>query len=210
MNQAVNRGNLSENLTCYALTHHREEPCAGPSHICPLEEVQKTKRPVVVEHVHYDTYGNARNVEVHAYPVFDSQGNVKQMIESTLDITEQKRLQENLRLYSQLIAKVLEEERARVSHECFYEEAIQTLTAHARHLDTLATTSEGLPEKNRTVLEALLQQTDNMIQELRHLGSGLLQVFHNHICLGLFVSNTIISIGHDRAIRNSNNNRGTW
>ncbi len=182
MNQAVNKSNLSENLTCYAVTHNREEPCTGPGHVCPLEEVKKTKKPIVVEHIHYDTHGNARNVEVHAYPVFDSQGNVKQMIESTLDITEQKRLQENLRLYSQLIAKVLEEERARISHE-LYEEVIQTLTAHARQLDTLATASEGLPEKNRNLLEALLQQTGDMIQGLRRLGSGLRPPILDHLGL---------------------------
>ena len=67
-----------------------------PDASCPLEVMKKTKKPTVVEHIHYDTDGNARNVEVHAYPVFDSQGNVKQMIENTVDITEQKRLQEKL------------------------------------------------------------------------------------------------------------------
>jgi signal transduction histidine kinase len=182
MNKAVNKGNLSENLTCYALTHHGEEPCSGPGHVCPLEEVKESKKPIVVEHIHYDTHGNARNVEVHAYPVFDSQGNVKQMVESILDITEKKRLQENLRLYSQLIAKVLEEERARISHE-LYEEVIQTMAAHVRQLDAMATTSEGLPEKNRTLLEALLQQTQDMIQELRRLGSGLRPPILDHLGL---------------------------
>ncbi|MBA7469440.1 hypothetical protein ES707_04709 [subsurface metagenome] len=96
MNQAVNKGNLSENLTCYALTHHREEPCIGPGHPCPLKEIQKTKKPVVTEHIHYDEHGSARHVEVHGYPIFDSEGSVIQMIEYCLDITERKRAEEAL------------------------------------------------------------------------------------------------------------------
>ena len=48
----------------------------------------------MVEHLHYDNGGNPRNVEIHAYPIFDSEGNVSQMIESSLDITERKRAEE--------------------------------------------------------------------------------------------------------------------
>jgi PAS domain S-box-containing protein len=51
--------------------------------------VKKTKKPVVVEHVHY-VDGNPRVFEVHGFPVFDSKGNVVQMIEYSLDITERK------------------------------------------------------------------------------------------------------------------------
>ncbi|MDD5435697.1 MAG: hypothetical protein PH343_09745, partial [Nitrospira sp.] len=37
MNQAASKRKVSEDLTCYVLTHNRNEPCAGPEHICPLE-----------------------------------------------------------------------------------------------------------------------------------------------------------------------------
>ncbi len=96
-NQATKMGNLSANPTCYALTHKSSKPCRGADHVCPLEEVKKTKTPVVVEHIHYDADGNARYVEVHGYPVFDTEGNVIQMIEYSLDITERKRVEETLR-----------------------------------------------------------------------------------------------------------------
>jgi len=96
-NSAAKAGNLSPNLTCYALGHKRDKPCGSTEHPCPLEEVKRSKKPVVVEHIHYDADGNARNVEVHGYPIFDTEGNVTQMIEYCLDITERKRAEEKIR-----------------------------------------------------------------------------------------------------------------
>ena len=96
-NSAAKLGNLSEDLTCYGLTHKRSEPCSGDDDPCPIREIKKTKKPVTVEHVHYDKDGNARNVEVHGYPIFDSDGNVTQVIEYSLDITERKRAEEEIR-----------------------------------------------------------------------------------------------------------------
>ncbi len=93
-NSAAKFGSLPENLTCYALTHKRSEPCDGEDNPCPLKEIKKTKKPVTVEHVHYDKDGNPRNVEVNAYPIFDSSGNVCQVIEYTLDITNRKQAEE--------------------------------------------------------------------------------------------------------------------
>ncbi len=62
-----------------------------------LAETKKTKKPVVVEHVHYDKDGNPGIFEVHGYPIFDSAGNVNQMIEYSLDITERKEAEEALK-----------------------------------------------------------------------------------------------------------------
>jgi len=87
---------MSKKPTCYAITHKRNKPCAG-KHICPLEEVNKTKKPVTVEHIHYDIDGNVRYVDVHGFPIFDGEGNVVQMIEYTLDITSRKRAEETLK-----------------------------------------------------------------------------------------------------------------
>ncbi len=84
---------LPEKATCYMISHDRNEPCCAPDHPCPLEEIKKTAEPVVVEHVHYDENGNSRTIEVHAHPIFDSDGNITQMIEYSLDITERRQAQ---------------------------------------------------------------------------------------------------------------------
>jgi signal transduction histidine kinase len=104
-NSAARLGNLQDHPTCYALTHRRQFPCGGDEHICPLQEVKRTKRPVIVEHVHYDKDGNPRDMEVHAYPIFDEHGNIAQMIEYSLDITDRKRLEMEIQEYADKIKR---------------------------------------------------------------------------------------------------------
>jgi PAS domain S-box-containing protein len=95
-NSAAHMGRLSKDLTCYALTHKSDRPCGSAEHLCPLEIVKKTKQAVTVEHTHYDKEGNPIDVEVNAFPVFDSEGNVSQIAEYALDITKRKRAEEEL------------------------------------------------------------------------------------------------------------------
>ncbi len=88
------------------------------------------------------------------------------------DVTEQKKLQENLRFYSQQVTRILENERERTRREV-YDEVIQLLTVHARHLEILANSDEGISENNRNLINDLLKQTDNLVRKLRSLGSDL-------------------------------------
>ncbi len=90
-NSAAKLDRLDDKSTCYQLTHHRDKPCGSKDHICPLEQVKKTGKPVTVEHVHYDKNGSKRNVEVHAYPIFNKDGKLVEMIEYSLDITKRKK-----------------------------------------------------------------------------------------------------------------------
>ncbi len=89
---AVSAGYCSGSA-CYSITHQREDPCKGTDHLCPMEEIKKTGRPMVAEHVHYDKNGGLKHVEVHAYPIFDHDGTVVQIIEYCLDITDRKRME---------------------------------------------------------------------------------------------------------------------
>ncbi len=95
--------NAPEHVTCYALTHKANTPCDGTEHPCPLTEMKKHKAPVIAEHIHIDQDGNARNVEIHAYPILDHTGNVAQMIEYTLDITERKQTEERLNEWASFV-----------------------------------------------------------------------------------------------------------
>jgi|GEM_PF-593478 PAS domain S-box-containing protein len=83
--------------TCHGVTHGRQLPCDGTEYPCTIEEVKKHRKPVTVEHVHYDREGNARYIEIHAYPIFDSEGNVAKIIEYNLDVTDRKRVEDALR-----------------------------------------------------------------------------------------------------------------
>jgi two-component system cell cycle sensor histidine kinase/response regulator CckA len=98
-NSAALQAGISDKAPCYRVTHNRDAPCNGSGHSCPIEEIRKTKRSAIVEHVHYRKDGSLMNVEVHAYPIFDGNGNVVKSIEYNLDITERKRAEkERLRL----------------------------------------------------------------------------------------------------------------
>ena len=96
-NSAAVPGKLPSGTTCHALTHQSSEPCRSLEHLCPMQEVKNSRKPFTTEHVHYDNDGKTRHVEVHCYPVLDSEGQVVQVIEYTLDITRRKQLEEDLR-----------------------------------------------------------------------------------------------------------------
>jgi PAS domain S-box-containing protein len=93
-NSAAQAEGISGQGTCHALSHKRQTPCASREHLCPLEIIKQTKKPVTVEHIHYDSHGNPKHVEVHAHPILDDEGNVCRIIEYTLDITKRKQIEE--------------------------------------------------------------------------------------------------------------------
>jgi len=87
----------SDRSTCHSLVYGRSTPCTGPDCPCPLEIVKNTKKAAQVEHVYTDADGNRRVSEIRGYPILDAGGNVKQMIEYSLDITDRKLATEGLR-----------------------------------------------------------------------------------------------------------------
>lgn len=93
-NSQASPGKDWQELTCHQLTHHRDTPCDGGEHRCPLQEVKRTGQPVIMEHIHFDAQGNKQYIEVHGYPICDDHGQVVQMIEYGLDITERHLFEE--------------------------------------------------------------------------------------------------------------------
>ncbi len=96
-NSAADLEGLSVGSTCYDTTDKDSKPCHVMRADCPVRQIAETGEPVIVEHIHYDRNGEPKNVEVHGYPIFDHAGNVVQIIEYCLDITERKRAEEELR-----------------------------------------------------------------------------------------------------------------
>jgi signal transduction histidine kinase len=96
-NSAAAFGSSGVGRKCHELTHHSSAPCSGERHPCTIREIMRTKAPVILEHVHFDAKGDARIYEVHGYPVLDQLGSVAEVIEYTMDITERRRSEEELR-----------------------------------------------------------------------------------------------------------------
>lgn len=169
----------SKETTCYALTHNRDKPCGSSEHPCPLEEMRKAKKPVAVEHIHYDEDGDLRNVEIHAYPVFDSEGNLIRMIEYTLDITEQKKLENRLkkeRERAERADKLKSIFLANMSHE------IRTPLNSIIGFTDLVLSSENISEENKNYLRNskesgnLLLSLINDILDLSRIEAGQLHI----------------------------------
>lgn len=85
---------------CYQVSHGVTEPCQPPSCPCPVTKVWETGKPVRVSHTHlYDTRGETqeRDVDIIASPVRDSQGNITEVVELMRDVTETRRLEQQIR-----------------------------------------------------------------------------------------------------------------
>jgi len=107
-NSAANLGDPIGDQKCFFLTHHNDKQCTG-EYPCPINIVKETKSPAHVEHIHYDEKGNLRNVDVHGYPIFDEIGEVTQMIEYTIDVTEHKKAEQKLIESEEKFRKITEQ-----------------------------------------------------------------------------------------------------
>ena len=95
-NSTASSEGLEKGQYCYSLTHHNNKPCEAPC-VCPVNIVKKTKKSCVVEHIHYDKEGSEKIYEIYGYPILDENGNVVQMIEYALNITDRKIAQQELK-----------------------------------------------------------------------------------------------------------------
>ncbi len=96
-NTASGFGKLDGSQKCYAMLHKSKRPCNENGEPCPIDTIKATKQPAVVEHGHAGKDGSPRYYEVHGYPVLDPKGEVSNIIEFSLDVTERRMAEEALR-----------------------------------------------------------------------------------------------------------------
>jgi PAS domain S-box-containing protein len=108
LNQLVLRREDVIGKTCYETIHHRSTPCEPPLHICPIQEVLRTGKTVTVEHTHFDKGNNETFVEVSAHPVRNREGNTVQVVHLSRDITERKKIEEELLRQKERIEQYLD------------------------------------------------------------------------------------------------------
>jgi len=111
------------------------------------------------------------HVQLSTNPVF-SNGQIAGCQHIARDITEQKRMQQNLRFYLHQITRAQEEERKRIARE-IHDESVQSLASLAYKIEALATRKGRLPKGTVQYLEGLCAETKGIMNGLRRFSHEL-------------------------------------
>ncbi len=82
---------------CYKVSHHSDTPCFERGEDCAVKRTFETGTSHGAIHTHMNTAGEKRYVEIKSYPITDPSGSVISAIETVNDITEKRKLEEQLR-----------------------------------------------------------------------------------------------------------------
>ena len=77
---------------CYEVLYDRDRPCEAPLWECPLSKVLESGRMVTVIH-HAHVLGDDMHQKITAYPLRDSHGNTRAMVELRRDVTAARELE---------------------------------------------------------------------------------------------------------------------
>lgn len=81
---------------CFSVTHHCDTPCFESGEDCAVKKTFDTEQPHTAIHRHFDTNGKPIYVALRASPMKDNNGHFNAVIETSLNITENRKLQAQL------------------------------------------------------------------------------------------------------------------
>ncbi|UCG10414.1 MAG: PAS domain S-box protein [Dehalococcoidia bacterium] len=141
------------------INHARDLPLKNkvPGHLSEVKMIRKGK--------------SEAHVQLSTNPVF-SNGQVVGFQHIARDITEQKRMQENLRFYLHQITRAQEEERKRIAR-AIHDESVQSLASLTHKIEALAAKKRRLPEDVVKYLGGLCAETKGIMNGLRRFSHGL-------------------------------------
>ena len=81
---------------CHEISHQNPQPCFESGDECPVKRTFETGRSHVAFHTHEDAFGARYFVELKSYPIVDRSGTLTSAIETIIDVTDKRELQEQL------------------------------------------------------------------------------------------------------------------
>jgi len=173
------------NRACQKLTGYSLDEVSG-NHVWDLllipEEVEPVKAvfrgvrgggsPNQHESYWVSKDGNRRLISWLNTALPTQQGSAEFVLSIGTDITDQRRAEENMQMYAELLTEAQEEERKRIARE-LHDETAQELSRLALDIDFLIATPKGLPEDMITRLEELRGRIDTILQGVRRFSHDL-------------------------------------
>ncbi|MBN1573504.1 MAG: PAS domain S-box protein [Deltaproteobacteria bacterium] len=95
--------------TCLKKIQGLDFSCKAEGDMCPVEIVREKGGPIVAEHIFKDKSGKDRYCEVTSYPIFHGDGKLSQVVEYTIDVTDRKMVEEELKRYANELEKANED-----------------------------------------------------------------------------------------------------
>jgi adenylate cyclase len=84
---------------CYYSICRLDNVCNQYGLTCPVIEIQKTLKPMITEHRYINIDNKPVYREIHAFPLTNKKGKLTMVIEYMFDITERKKLEEDLKKF---------------------------------------------------------------------------------------------------------------
>jgi PAS domain S-box-containing protein len=91
--------------TCYQVMLRRKTPCKEGGIKCPVQQARREKQPAFGDRVYPDARGEKRILQISAYPLLDSQGEVNLVVRLERDVTEKRKMEEALTFRSRELQK---------------------------------------------------------------------------------------------------------
>jgi len=89
--EVIGRDPVSAELTCHQALYAREQPCAESGQACPVDAVRAVGKPITVELTLTHGELGERQIEATAAPIHNTADEIREVVQSVRDVTEQRR-----------------------------------------------------------------------------------------------------------------------
>jgi two-component system, NarL family, sensor histidine kinase UhpB len=111
-------------------------------------------------------------VEITSTPIKDEKGNLLYVLHSWIDVTEQKRLNDETEYYMRKMTEAQEEERSRIASE-LHDDTAQSLALLVLEMDAVIHRNKNLPKDTVQSIENLMNNANRTLAEVRRFSHEL-------------------------------------